>query len=199
MPVKSVMRYKKVVGHDCHGESYDSPMTFPPVSDMSDTAMGLCDYIVANYEVLLRRITQYAGCAQLAADSLHDIWVRLADRGCASSGPILSTEAYIYRMACNRAIDLARAERVHQGMGFDDVLLDGLPDGAPGPEKIAESRSEVRRLIRAVELLPPRRQAIFIGVRVENLSRREVAARHGVTLALVSKVVRDSKQLCPAF
>lgn len=198
MPVKTVMRYKKVVGHDCHGDSYDSHMTFPPVLDPPDDARELREFIVANYDTLLRRVTQYAGCAQLAADSLHDIWVRLADKGCGSE-PILSAEAYIYRMACNRAIDLARSERIHQGMGFDDILLDGLADAAPGPEKIAEARSEVRRLIRAVELLPPRRQAIFIGVRVENLSRREVAARHGVTLALVTKVVRDSKQLCPAF
>ncbi len=157
------------------------------------SSASLQAFLIQHYDVLRRRLTNRIGCPDLAADSLQETWLRLAGKECVAS--VVNLEAYVFRMACNMAIDLARMERGHQGLDITDIAFENMPDSAPGPARIAESRSEARKLISALEQLPRRRQAIFIGVRIENLSYQEVAERHGVSLGVVARIVRDTKSL----
>ena len=107
---------------------------------------ALRDFLVANYERLRQRLARRLGCGDLAADCLHDTWLRLGDLGVAQA--VQAPEAYVFRMACNAAVDQLRANR-HARQG-GEIELDQLIDPAPGPELISESRSRLQAVDRAM-------------------------------------------------
>ena len=142
----------------------------------------------SNYAGLHRRLTRHLGCAELASDSLHDAWLRLG-AWTASGGAALahSPVAYVFRVACNAAMDSLRRNRAWlyagEGAGEDDAgLVDFLADTAAGPERLAELHADVRRLAQAVALLPRRRQ--------------EVAERHDMSLRNVDTALRQALDHC---
>ena len=101
----------------------------------------------SNYAGLHRRLTRHLGCAELASDSLHDAWLRLgrlaagdADGAALAHSPV----AYVFRVACNAAMDSLRRNRAWlyagEGAGEDDAgLVDFLADTAAGPERLAHA------------------------------------------------------------
>ncbi|MFH0129452.1 sigma-70 family RNA polymerase sigma factor [Variovorax sp. VaC1] len=146
--------------------------------------------LVANYVPLHRRLARHLGCVDAATEGLHDAWLRLADAGHAA--PVLSPVAYIYRVACNAAMDRVRAERPWQYAGDAEDTLEHLVDQAPGPELIAEARSDLKAVERAMRGLPNRHQDILVALRVHELTRQEVAVRHGLSLRRVDTTLRQA-------
>jgi RNA polymerase sigma-70 factor (TIGR02960 family) len=95
-----------------------------------------------------------------------------------------SVRTWLYRIATNRCLNLLRASRrrpVHAApppmdppeptrlgevlwlQPYPDVLLEGLPDRAPGPEARYESREAISlAFITAVQLLPPNQRAVLL-------------------------------------
>ena len=81
-----------------------------------------------NYAALHRRLARHLGCAELASDSLHDAWLRLgtlaagdADGAALAHSPV----AYVFRVACNAAMDSLRRNRAW--LYADEGDGDGLP------------------------------------------------------------------------
>jgi RNA polymerase sigma factor (sigma-70 family) len=146
--------------------------------------------LAANYALLHRRLARHLGCADAATESLHDAWLRLAGTGLADA--VHSPVAYIYRVACNAALDRMRAERPWQYAGDAQETLEHLADQSPGPELIAEARSDLKAVERAMQGLPHRHQDIFVALRVHELSRHEVAVRHGLSLRRVDTTLRQA-------
>ena len=158
----------------------------------------------SNYAGLHRRLTRHLGCAELASDSLHDAWLRLG-AWTASGGAALahSPVAYVFRVACNAAMDSLRRNRAWLyadeggGTGAGAAgLVDFLADTAAGPERLAELHADVRRLAQAVALLPRRHQQVLEALRVDELSRQEVAERHDMSLRNVDTALRQALDHC---
>ena len=160
----------------------------------------------SNYAGLHRRLTRHLGCAELASDSLHDAWLRLG-AWTAWSGAALahSPVAYVFRVACNAATDSLRRNRAwlyaDEGDGGGTgagaaVLVDILADTAAGPERLAELHADVRRLAQAVALLPRRHQQVLEALRVDELTRQEVAERHDMSLRNVDTALRQALDDC---
>lgn len=106
------------------------------MSDYPSSGAALRDYLALHYTRLHRRLQRFPG-------HLGDITVAAA---------IGSPQAYVVRIACNRAIDCLRGGRLLQyGGGDADILLEQFPDSAPGPEPIAQARSEVAVVDRALQ------------------------------------------------
>ena len=159
-----------------------------------------------NYAALHRRLARHLGCAELASDSLHDAWLRLgrlaageadADGAALAHSPV----AYVFRVACNAATDSLRRNRAWlyagEGAGEDDAgLVDFLADTAAGPERLAELHADVRRLAQAVALLPRRHQQVLEALRVDELTRQEVAERHDMSLRNVDTALRQALDHC---
>jgi RNA polymerase sigma-70 factor (ECF subfamily) len=145
--------------------------------------------LVANYAQLHRRLARHLGSADAASESLHDAWLRLA--GTAFAG-VQSPLAYVYRVACNAAMDRLRAERPWQGADGAQETLEHLADQSPGPELIAEARSDLQAVERAMRVLPLRHQHILVALRVHELTREEVAVRHGLSLRRVDTTLRQA-------
>ena len=158
----------------------------------------------SNYAGLHRRLTRHLGCAELASDSLHDAWLRLRTLT-AGDGAALAPRpvAYVFRVACNAATDSLRRNRawLYAGEGEGDgdgaaVLVDILADTAAGPERLAELHADVRRLAQAVALLPRRHQQVLEALRVDELTRQEVAERHDMSLRNVDTALRQALDHC---
>lgn len=126
-------------------------------------ALCLGEFVAANYGRLMQALRGHLGCPDLAADSLHDAWLRVAEGGAAPAPAVLNPGAYVFRMACNIAIDRLRAERLP---GAAEVIWDDIEDTAPGPQRIAQARSSMRGVLRVIEALPRQQREIFIGVRI---------------------------------
>jgi RNA polymerase sigma factor (sigma-70 family) len=154
----------------------------------------LRDFLAANYKHLHRRLLRHLGCPDQASDCLHDAWLRLGDM--TVSVAVQSPEAYVYRVACNVAIDRLRGHRSWQYTGDADIELDMIADPSPGPDLIAEVRSDVEAVDRAMQYLPRRHQAVLVALRIEELTRQEVAVFHGLSLRRVDTMLRQALDYC---
>ena len=124
-----------------------------------------------------------------------------------------SVRTWLYRIATNRCLNQLRSanrrpvaaaplpitppEPSRLGevvwlQPYPDVLLDGLPDQAPGPEARYESREAISlAFITAVQLLPPNQRAVLLLRDVLGYRARETAELLGLTEdAVVSALKR---------
>lgn len=147
-----------------------------------------------NYHRLHRRLHRFLGCADAAAESLHDAWLRLSEMSLPVT--VLQPEAYVYRMACNLAMDRLRCQRPAQYASNAEAEMSLLADPAPGPEAIAQSRSDVAAFERAMQRLPHRHQAVLLELRIEELTRHEVANRYDISLRRVDTMLRQALDYC---
>lgn len=152
-------------------------------------------HLATHYARLHRRLTRYLGCPELASDCLHDAWLRLADK---PAPPASSMDAYVCRVACNLAVDQLRQARPWQYAPGAETLLEQLADAAAGPAALAEVRSEVAAVDRALARLPRRHRQVLLGLRLEDATRDEVAARHGLSLRNVDTLLRQALDHCAA-
>ena len=127
---------------------------------------------------------RFLGSAQDAEDALQDTWLS-AWQGLAGFEGRASVRTWLYRVATSRCLDALRsARRRPPGSAppagleppgptrlgellwlepYPDVLLEGLPDSAPGPEARYEARESISlAFITALQLLPPRQRAAII-------------------------------------
>ncbi|MGJ7544778.1 RNA polymerase sigma factor [Variovorax sp. LT1R16] len=147
----------------------------------------LSDYLARHYGSLKRRVTQLLGNADLASDALHDTWLRL--QGDDKGSPVQSPGSYLVRAAVNTALNVQR--RQNRSLSLDEIeSLMELSDPAPGPERLAEIRSEVQTAQKYIDRLPERRRAILLLVRWEELPHKEVARRLGVSLRVVENELK---------
>lgn len=162
----------------------------------SEAAHGgaLRGFLVTNYEHLRRRLMRHLGCADMASECLHDAWLRLGHSEV--SGPVQSPEAYIYRMACNVATDRVRGNRSWQYIDTADEALEHFADDAPGPDHIAAVRSDLAAVERALQELPRRHRAVLIALRIDEMTRDDVARRHDISLRSLDTVLRQTLAHC---
>lgn len=143
--------------------------------------------LVDDYHGLRERLARRYGSADFASELLHEAWLKL-DRAQAggSAMAVRNPRAYLYRIAINLAADRRRSERAQVTVAELDALHRRAQDDLD-PGRIAEARMEVQSLSVAINQLPPRRRAIFIAARLEELPYKEIAARHGITVRVVDR------------
>ncbi|WP_447774160.1 RNA polymerase sigma factor [Variovorax boronicumulans] len=152
------------------------------------------EYLAKNYSRLHQRLLRHLGDPDLASDSLHDAWLRLGDM--AATVVVQSPEAYIYRTACNVAMDRLRRDRPWQHVDEGEAVLEYLADQSPGPDLIVEARSDVEAVERAMQHLPRRHRAVLVALRIEERTRQEVAEWHRISLRSVDTTLRQALDHC---
>ena len=142
------------------------------------------------------------GSFEDADDAVQDTLLA-AWRGLAGFQARASVRTWLYRVATNTCLNLIRAgsrrpqmtealpaaapaptgaERVTWLQPYPDMLLDALPDEAPGPEARVEQHEAVSlAFITALQLLSPRARAVLILRDVLGFTAREVAETLGST------------------
>lgn len=154
------------------------------------------DFLVANYARLHQRLARHLSCSDLASECLHDAWLHLG--GLTLPETVRSPAAYVYRTACNLAMDRLRSNRHWQYTGDADTELEHLADDVPGPDHIAAARSDLAAVERAMSSLPRRHCAVLVGLRIEEMTRQEVAVRYGLSLRNVDTALRQALDHCAA-
>ena len=118
-----------------------------------------------------------------ADDLVQEAWVRLA---CYERDQVVTEpEAFLMRTALNLSIDAHRT-RVSHG---DEVLLEEvvLLDAAPGTEAIVLARERMARLSLCLGRLNEKTRDIFLSYRIDGMTYREIALRHGLSISTVEK------------
>lgn len=164
------------------------------LADEAPHTPALQSFLAANYDHLRRRLIHHLGCADLASECLHDAWLRLGETEARAA--VLSPEAYVYRVACNIAMDRIRHHRAWQYTGDADTELEHVVDEAPGPDHIAAARSELAAVENAMERLPRRHRSVLVALRIDEMTRQEVASCYHLSLRSVDTVLRQALDYC---
>jgi len=150
-------------------------------------------FLVARYAHLRRRLVRHLGCADMADECLHDAWLRLGEMEIPAA--VQNPEAYVYRVACNIAMDRIRHNRSWQFAG-SEMEVGYFADEAPGPDQIAAARSELAALERVMASLPRRHRSVLVALRIDEMTRQDVADCHDLSLRSVDTVLRQSLNYC---
>jgi RNA polymerase sigma factor (sigma-70 family) len=162
--------------------------------DDAQRRVALQAFLVAHYERLRHRLVRHLGCASLASECLHDAWLRLGEMEVRAA--VQNPEAYVYRVACNVAMDRMRSQRPWQYVGDADDALADFADQTPGPAQTAAARADLRAVDRALARLPRRHRAVLVALRIDEMSRHEVASRQGISLRSVDTALRQALDYC---
>ena len=125
-----------------------------------------------------------------------------------------SVRAWLYRIATNRSLDALRAtrrrpedRRVTQMPEptrwneplwlepYPDILLEGIPDDAPGPEARYEIKEAIAlAFIVGLQHLPPQQRAVLVMRDVLGFRATEVAEMLGTSAASVNSLLRRARE-----
>ena len=94
---------------------------------------------------------------------------------------------FLFSTARNLLIDHVRREQVIPIEAVADLDAIAVAMDAPGPDRAAMGRDELRKLQSVIDRLPARCREAFVLGKVEGLDGREIARRMGVTESTVSK------------
>ena len=158
-------------------------------------------------------IYRIVGSPQDAEDLLQETLLA-AWRGLERFEERASVRAWLYRIATNRSLDALRASRRRPEEvprmtdvpeptrraepiwlePFPDVLLDGIPDDAPGPEARYETREAIAlAFIVGLQHLPPQQRAALVLRDVLGFRAAEVAEMLQTTEASVNSLLRRAR------
>ncbi len=147
-------------------------------------------------EALLRFLGRKVGVHE-ASDLAHETFLRVAHVAL-DDPPLQNERAFLFKVAANLAIDHRRAEaRRARLLTAEDIAAHlSVPDDAPGPDRDAKARADLRCLTQALSELPPRRATAFRLSRIEGMSHAAIATHLGVSLRTVESEVRMALDHC---
>jgi RNA polymerase sigma-70 factor (TIGR02960 family) len=155
-------------------------------------------------------VYRIVGSAQDAEDLIQETLLA-AWRGLERFEARASVRAWLYRIATNRSLDALRVSRRRpedlQGMTeptgsgepiwlqpYPDVLFDGIPDEAPGPEARYETKEAIAlAFVVGLQHLPPRQRAVLVLRDVLGFRAEEVAAMLDTTATSVNSLLRRAR------
>jgi RNA polymerase sigma-70 factor (ECF subfamily) len=162
---------------------------------------------------LLLHCYRMLGSLQDAEDALQEALVS-AWRGLEQYEGRASLRSWLYSIATNRCLNFLRdaSRRPQRGVPFTpppptrmgevswlepypDQLLEGLPDEAPGPEALYETREAVGlAFITALQRLPPRQRAALVLRDVLGFRAAEAAELLGTSQATVNSALQRARE-----
>lgn len=155
---------------------------------MTTQAIDLANLYAAERGRLGQLIRRLVGNRTTADDLVHQTFVKLMAKVDADS--LENCPAYLTVTARNLALNHLRDAARKFEVALTPEEFQAIADPAPTPEIMALHRSELRRVLRAVAALPPRRREAFVLHKFEELSYDEIAARQGVSRnTVISSIV----------
>jgi RNA polymerase sigma-70 factor (TIGR02960 family) len=158
------------------------------------------------------------GSVQDAEDLVQDT-LMAAWRGLDGFEGRSSVRSWLYRIATNRCLNALRADSRRPRTDavfavapppptrtvdpiwlqpYPDVLLDGLPDVAPGPEARVESREAITlAFVTAMQALPPRQRAVLVLRDVLGYRAVEAAEMLEMTEEAVNSALKRARVAMP--
>lgn len=149
--------------------------------------------LTADYDGLVKRLTRRFGSSDFASETLHETFARLD--GMSNETVLKNPKDYLFRAAINVGKNRLRAERLRASAADIDAVLDVAADN-PGPAQIAEARSEMDALLRALEGLPARTRQVFEAALFRDLPYAQIAENLGISIRTVERDVQTALEHC---
>ncbi len=127
------------------------------------------------------------------ADLRQDVYLRVYEA--ARTKRPDPVKPFLFTVARGIIIDKIRRDRIVPIEAVADLEALDMAADAPGPERAAIARDELRRLQTAIDGLPPRCREAVILAQVEGLSGQEIAARMGISKSTVSIYLHQGVRL----
>ena len=174
---------------------YSAPMTDAATPPATDEALMLAfaagdmtafDQLYARHRRGLYAFLARQVPASQLDDLFQDVWLRVA-RHRANYKPTAQFRTWLFQIARNRAIDLARekplalvGDLMTAGEDCGDPLDNWADESGPTPEQAVAARQEATQLERALATLPPAQREAFLLREHAELSLEEIAQITGV-------------------
>jgi RNA polymerase sigma-70 factor (ECF subfamily) len=135
---------------------------------------------VAHRDMIFHFLTRQGLPAACAQDITQEVFLKLLIT-LRDGGSVTSEQAWLYRVAANRAVDYWRRERLLTIVDLDDdrSLADALASDSPGPDHLAQEQQRNRRLAREISRLP-KEQRMCVVLRSQGLRYRDIAQVLGI-------------------
>jgi RNA polymerase sigma factor (sigma-70 family) len=142
--------------------------------------------------MLVRLLVARLGNREDAEDAAQELWLKLSDLPVA---PIANNAAYLYRMAANLASD--RRASAASGTARDRAWLEVQPSAQelPDAERAMLARERLRHINATLDAMPERMSAAFRMFRIGGHSQKSIAARLGITVSGVEKLLHRAYRL----
>ena len=139
------------------------------------------------YPSLFRYCNRLTGDPDQAEDLAQEAFFRLLDRG--AKGTEASLRSWLFLVATNLVRDRSRTRETRKR------ILSAFPPPEPevGPEKDLDRAEEIKRVRRALEVLPTRDKEMLL-LRQEGFSYREIAEVAGVSHRSVGTILARALQ-----
>jgi RNA polymerase sigma factor (sigma-70 family) len=150
---------------------------------MADNAPDLHAWFVREVlplePALTKFLQRYRRNQSDVADVLQDIYLRVYHA--AREQLPEATRSFVFVTAYNLLIDRVRREKVIPLEIVESIEAMGVAAEVPGVEESVIAREELRRVQAALDCLPPRSREAIVLRQIDGLSRREIAARMGIS------------------
>lgn len=133
----------------------------------------------------------HAGCD--INDLRQEVWLRAYES--ARMQLPQSTRPFLFAIARNVLVDQYRRAKVSPIDRIPDFDFGEIPSDEPWSDRSMIARDELQRLYAALDRLPPRCREAVVLRRVDQLSRREIAARMGIAEKTVKRHLNDGLRL----
>lgn len=161
---------------------------------MNAPASRLIEAFLGLYGELTRHLRRRTGDSGRAEEVMQETYLRLLDTDARQQqAQIRDQRAFIYRVAGNLAIDVARREQRAGGDGEPDPQL---ADPGPDPERRALAQDRLQQLDHALRELPRNARLALLLFRVDGWSHAQIARRLGVSESMVAKYLAQALRHC---
>lgn len=161
---------------------------------MTAPSSRLIDAFLGLYGELKRHLRRRTGDSSRAEEVMQETYLRLLETDSrVQQEQIRDQRAFIFRVAGNLAIDVARREQRAGGNGEPDPQQ---ADPVAGPERNAIAQDRLRQLDEALRELPPNARLALLLFRVDGLSHALIARRLGVSESMVAKYLAQALRHC---
>ena len=142
--------------------------------------------------VLIRYFQRRTRSLDEAQDLAQEVFIRLAGTNVSE---INTREAYIFNIAANLLRDKLRRERVRSHYQVDAAQAEDFGLDLLDPHRVAAGHEMLEALYAGLAELPEKTRRIFTLYRIENVSKKTIAAEFGIGESAVEKQVTRAMAL----
>jgi RNA polymerase sigma-70 factor (ECF subfamily) len=138
------------------------------------------------YGVAIRILRRQDWAEEVLQESFVNIWNHIADYSTSRSAPMTWMTAIVR----NRALDWLRRPNLERGDEDYDLLVEALPDDAPGPEALLGMSRDARALADCLKQLSGNQRQTIMLAYAHGLSHGELASHLKEPLGTVKTWIR---------
>ncbi|MBO9357610.1 sigma-70 family RNA polymerase sigma factor [Bordetella petrii] len=151
--------------------------------------------LMSRYDALKAQIAyRLGGSQEMAADALHDAYVRLASQE--NLDDVKHPRTYLVNTAVNSAIDRMRKDA--RLVSDDDIeaIFEQARDEAPSQVRELLARERMEQVMAVLNQLPPRQSELLVSHRVHGEDTEALAKRWGVSVRMIRREIQKANDAC---